>query len=127
MNIFQKIGKEIEKRKKATQKFQDKYWKLSASERMDYDNKMQIIGKNSFHPLGIIKIYFKGIFWIAGFFLVFYLFSLEQSLINSGLKVLSAYLFAFPFVLIMGFIAYYFSEEWKTKVKKEIKKRFKLI
>lgn len=46
-NLFQRIGNKIEKRKKERENFLNKYWKLSASERIDYDNKLNQIKKDT--------------------------------------------------------------------------------
>jgi hypothetical protein len=41
-NIFERIGEHIENKKKRKEVFENKYWKLSAVERIDYDNKKEM-------------------------------------------------------------------------------------
>jgi len=54
MNIFQRIGNNIEKEKLEKKKFLNKYWKLSSQERMEYYFKSKDVVENHFN-----------IFWFA--------------------------------------------------------------
>jgi len=56
MNIFQRIGNNIEEDKKREKKRLDRYWKLSSNERVEYDNKLKDINKKSGLNFDITKI-----------------------------------------------------------------------
>jgi hypothetical protein len=51
-NTFQRIGNNYEKRKEEKKKINEKYWKLSSIERIDYDNHIKEIEKDNEVYLG---------------------------------------------------------------------------
>jgi len=119
MNIFNKIGNQIEKKKKDRKNFQDKYWKLSASERIDYDNKLKRIN-NSPYVFIFTATLLKGIFWIAAFFYLISLYIGETILIPTML--LLAYLFGLiPIFLFIDAIYLALNMNKKDEQKRTIK------
>lgn len=134
MNIFNKIGNSIEKRKKEKDLRIDKYWKLSATERMDYDNKLGRINKDSeidmfsFPLTGlVIKVFlfFTLIFSLIAFGLQTPIRELINSLIPLSLEIVKILIFALLFDFVINLFTVV-SDKSNKKIK-ELNKRFKLI
>jgi len=70
MNIFQRIGNNIEKEKLKKKRFSDNYWKLSASERMDYDLRREV---KDYRP-NIFDIFLNACIYLIVFMLISSLF-----------------------------------------------------
>ncbi len=122
MNIFQRIGNNIEKEKKEIKKFNDRYWKLSSSERIDYEIQSDKIKKNDY--------FFEMTFLYAKFLLIFLFVSVALMIINKNFISLikplfnSLRLLPFPFVIDFGLTI--LISKSQIKKKKELNKRFKL-
>lgn len=124
-NMFKKIGDRIEEKKKKKKRFVDNYWKLSASERMDYDQKLQRL-KNSFRPLALLTALLSGIVYLGIFCFVGYVF-ISPEFMTIGKMAISVLILLLPFVLVAEIIAgFIISIDIESK-KKQLAKRFKLI
>jgi len=124
-NMFKKIGDRIEEKKKKKKRFVDNYWKLSASERMDYDQKLQRL-KNSFRPLALLTAAISAIIYLGLFCFVGYLF-ISPEFLTLGKTLVSVLFLLLPFVLVADVIAgLIISIDIESK-KKQLAKRFKLI
>jgi uncharacterized integral membrane protein len=127
MNIFNKIGNKIEEDKKKREEFTKRYWKLSPIERIDYDNKLNQIEKETHYGLLPITLQFlKGfIFFMILFVSIFYLtgnielsnFFMNISLIIGNFLVLS---------IFIDLLAGYFCSNDRIRRIKDLNKRFKL-
>lgn len=132
MNIFNKIGNIIEETKKKKEIFKNKYWKLSASERIDYDNRLEKIKKQSevnFFHFTITKLFLIYIF-IAVIFSFLAYFGINST--NEYIELLRPLSFLFLkllyFMIVIDFILsllFLFYSNSKIKIK-ELNKRFKL-
>ena len=130
-NAFQRIGNNIEKEKLKNKKFKDRYWKLSASERMDYDQKLERIERGWNTPaFSITKVVIKFLFVFA-FLMILAIFGtnypLEKVIPSLRMLSLSFYkLIIITFILdiLFIFVEIFFNNSHK-KIK-ELKKRFKL-
>ena len=126
MNIFNKIGNKLEEDKKKREEFEKRYWKLSAIERIDYDNKVDRIEKSfyGFFPLTsicikyffIILILFVSTFYLTG--------NVELSHFFRNITIILA-----NFIWIFGiidFVCLVASSDKNTKRFRDLNKRFKL-
>lgn len=130
MNIFNKIGNQIEKEKKEKKVFQNKYWKLSASERMDYDNRLERIKKRKIPLLELTCTMFEVII-IAALFVSFMAFTTSMPIDNlldllkstflTFIKVLKWVLFLDIIILLRWLVR----DDYKKMIK-ELNKRFKI-
>ncbi|HUW43376.1 MAG TPA: hypothetical protein VMV95_00215 [Bacillota bacterium] len=127
LNIFQKIGNRIEERKKQQEMFKEKYWELSEKKRLDYNIQREIISSSRYFFGYLTKKLIKGFFYLAGFFFVLYLFSLEQLILSAGFKVLILFLPLFLISIGIDFIIFNVSIVVQENNIKELNKRFKLI
>ena len=126
-NFFETLGRKIREIQTKLKKVEEKYWKLSAVERIDYDNKKKIIKEDSYKLFNLTKIYLKLFFWIASFFFIIYLFTLEQEVIKAGAAFFIVYLSFIPFVIVIDcFLNYIFAVITDRKMN-YLNKRFKLI
>lgn len=135
MNIFKKIGNAIEKQKKEKERIENKYWKLSPLERMDYDQKIDRINYNSNESL--FHFYFTKLFlfligiWVIIVLLMSFGANIEIIKLIERLRSLS---FPFAKLILIGIVAdvltflinlIYYDNNRSKKIK-EINKRFKL-
>ena len=125
-NIFQTIGNSIERKKKRKELFEKKYWKLSSSERMEYDLKKQEI--KDFYLRGLVTIdIFKIIIATAIFALSFGLAKGELFLLISPIKTIFLFYFKFIYLFILLDTVLIVMHSYGNKMEvKELKKRFKL-
>lgn len=133
MNIFQKIGNNIEKEKLKRKKFEDNYWKLFPIERIEYDNKLRKIESEE---IGFIpKFYTTKIYLGIIIFFTFILFGLYFSLdydLNKyitflrgiSLQFMKSLMIAISLDFLIQFIGLGLDKTGKKK--KELNKRFKL-
>ena len=133
MNIFKKIGNTIEKQKKEKERIENKYWKLSPLERMNYDKKIDRINSESNEYL--FSFYFTKFFlsligiWVIIFLLMSFGTNIEIIKLIKILKIVS---FPFAKVILFGIIADILTffigliGYNRSKKIKEINKRFKL-
>jgi hypothetical protein len=125
-NIFEVIGKHIEKRKKEKEIFRNNYWKLSAVERIDYDNKVNKIKEET--DYGIFPISFVCI-KILLFVTLTHLFFYYMNILDF-LELTTSLLMGLVSILIFTiFIDYFFLLFFsfnRTKRIKELNKRFKI-
>jgi hypothetical protein len=127
MNILQKIGKNIEREKLKRHKRKDKYWKLSATERIDYDNKLNRIQKNSYMPFTIIIMLVKVFFYLIVFSGVSLFFIERLDLfISTGLILVECFFSFLIFALIAEMLIIILSIISTERKLKELNKRFKL-
>ncbi len=127
MNIFNKIGNKIEEDKKKREEFTKRYWKLSPIERIDYDNKLNQIEKETHYGLLPITLQFlKGfIFFMILFVSIFYLtgnielsnFFMNISLILGNLLVVT---------ILFDFCMGYLCSNDRIKRIKNLNMRFKI-
>ena len=125
-NIFEVIGKHIEQRKKKKELFVNNYWKLSPIERIDYDNKIGIIDKET--DYGIFPItfsLFKLLFFTALVHLYFYYMNLLD-LLKLTTTLLSALITIVSIAWIIDYLLSIYYSNKRTKRIKELNKRFKL-
>lgn len=127
MNILQRIGNKIEREKLERQKRDDKYWKLSASERRDYDNKLDRIKKESYNPFSITFTLAKVFFYLIVFFGVSLFFIERLDLfMSTGLALVKTFFIYLPFVLIAEILIIILSINSTDRNLKELNKRFKI-
>jgi hypothetical protein len=133
-NIFQRIGNNIEKQKEKKRKANEKYWKLSTLDRIDYDNKLKSIqDRSNDYPLlsltkFIIGIFFFVLLWLSiiafGQGYDFYKFMELIRPLASSFGRLIGIVFLCDCVMFLFLI---FSKEWSVESKiKQLNKRFKL-
>lgn len=127
MNILQRIGNKIEREKLERKKRDDKYWKLSASERMDYDNKLDRIKKESYIPFTMTIMLAKVFFYLIVFFGVSLFFIERLDLfMSTGLEFVKTFFIFLPFVLIAEILLIILSINYTERKLKELNKRFKI-
>ena len=125
MNIFQKIGNNIEKEKLKRKKFEDNYWKLSPIERIDYDLKRERIRKEFGNPLQYLTLVAEFLFFYAIFGLISALF-VPQMFTEFFEKSIFIVFFIFISVVIgVGILNLVFGRD-EDRMIKELNKRFKL-
>ncbi len=128
MNIFTKIGNQIEERKKKRKAFKDKYWKLSASERMDYDNKVIMIKRDSDRNLSLPVT--RSITKMTLVFIIFlsilsFSVSVPTNEFVEILRLVIRFFFNFLLFSLLLDLIIMFTEDSKKQLK-ELNKRFKL-
>jgi len=130
MNIFTKIGNNIEKERKEKKKIRDRYWKLSASERIDYDNKLEKIRNKKIPILQLTNISFKSLM-IFILFISFLAFTVSMP-INNLLDLLRKLSLLFMKIIVWIIcldaiiLLEWFIKDDSKKQLKELNKRFKL-
>ena len=126
MNIFQRMGNNFEREKKEKELIEKKYWKLSSSERMEYDLKKEKIRRDyfgNFITVVIFKIFIElGIFFLAFGFAIGKLFILIPAV-----KMLFLFYFQILlWLLLLDLILVIFNSYKAEKERKKLRKRFKL-
>ena len=126
VNIFQKIGNNIEREKKRREIFEKKYWKLSSSERMEYDLKKQKIKDHHFG--GYITVEIAKILSVVIIFLATFGFATGKLFVAiPAIKTLFIFYFSYlTYFLLVDVILLVISNHQYDKKIKELKKRFKL-
>lgn len=127
-SILEYITKRNKEVKKLREQKRERYWKLSASERIDYDNKLKNIN-NRLPFLFLTVSLFKAIFYGMIFFCVFNYFfgsKIDLELILTEQFIISSLLsFISLFIVIDIVVSILFGIERDRKLK-ELNKRFKL-
>ena len=133
MNIFSKIGNKIEKKKKERKILTNKYWKLSASERIHYDNTVDRIKKDSeidiFHftmtkMVCTIVLFLTAILFLISFSMNFPLDKLLELLRPLSLLLVKGIFFLIFFDFLIFILTTHFHNI--TNRLKALSKRFKL-
>ena len=130
--FLERLARKDKERKEKKKKIEDKYWKLSSQERMEYDSKRSRIEKYWNYTFPILLIRTICLFSIIMFgLLVIYLLSDNHNLIH--LLSLSLILVSFKLFMVILLMAIfidilfmYYCLIKKDKEIKEINKRFKL-
>jgi hypothetical protein len=127
-NLFTVIGKRIKDRKKNKEIFDNKYWKLSPIERMDYDNKLNIIKHETdvgFFTLtvGIAKGLFLVYFCT---FLFYFLSGSNLSILEFGISIGVLLTTLLTIGMFMDLLMKYIFDNIYLKRFRELNKRFKL-
>lgn len=120
-NFFHRIGNNLEKIRKKKEIIKDKYWKLSASERIDYDNKYNKKIPLFYLTFGLLKI----MFFVMIFFVFFNV--LFQVTITSAKTIIICFFSLIPYVLILDIFILVLGTHYQNKRVIELNKRFKLI
>ncbi len=125
MNIFQKIGDYIETKKKLRKSFENKYWKLSSTERIEYDLKKEEIEST----LPLLSLFIAKISFSILILLIFtsILFPKDISTIQILFKRLLHLSFVMFFIFLIGDILIFFESLIFFPKLKQIQKRFGLI
>jgi hypothetical protein len=127
-NLFEKVGKDVENSKKRKEVAINKYWKLTAIERIDYDNKRKSINENNHYglfPLTLALI--RLVIWIVLTTGLFYFISDRSELIlEVGISVSSFFLFFLEIFILIDICMILFCSYEKSKAMKELNKRFKI-
>ena len=126
MNIFQKIGNNIEREKKEKISMERKYWKLSSSERMEYDSKKDRILKR-YNPFSMTVLFFKTLISISIFLLIY---GATMGIFLEMIHLIRTLFFTFFkilwFMILADIILFFLNSLLLLKEKKELRKRFKL-
>ncbi len=127
-NIFEIIGKHIEDNKRKKELFDNKYWKLSPIERIDYDNKKERIEKENhwgFFPITISLVSLLITITLAT--LLFYFISgMNIAILIIGILIFSFFYSLLGFIFLFDLIFMFLSSNSRKKKKIELNKRFKL-
>jgi len=127
-NLFSVIGKRIEDRKKEKNIFENKYWKLSAIERIDYDNKKERIEKENywgFFPITFCLI--RLIIFIFLTSLLFYFISgMNLVILKLGILIFSTLASLFWLIIIIDLIGMFTNSSRIVREIIRLNKRFKL-
>jgi len=126
-NLFEIIGRRIRKKNEEKERIINKYWKLPAVERIDFDNKRKEIEKRyEYYTLHCTFIMIKvSFFYLVLVAILKYLFNvqLHPSMLNPLILFLRLTLIAFFIDVILIFLSPILSE---SRIK-ELRKRFKLV
>ena len=131
LNIFQRIGNRIEKKKEEEELMVKRYWKLSPIERMEYDQKRdRIIEQTNIHFLGITKFFILGVLGFS--FLVFLISFGSGHTLNYIVNLFKPIAKIFPLFIVITLVLDYFFiiinilfGERKKRIE-NLNKRFKL-
>lgn len=127
MNIFNKIENYIEESKQKKKQSEEKYWRLSAIERIDYDNKRDRILKNEYTLFSLTILIAKVFFYSIIFIGILSFFSERLDLfIPFGLLTIKLLFSILPLLLLFEFVIMVLDYMDTNKQYKELKKRFKL-
>ena len=126
MNIFQKIGNNIEREKKEKISMERKYWKLSSSERMEYDSKKDRILKR-YKPFSMTVLFFKTLISISIFLLIYgATMGIFLEMIHPIRTLFFTFFKVLGFFIPLDIILFFLNSLLLLKEKKELRKRFKL-
>ena len=126
-NVFEKIGERIRLDKENKKKRTNRYWKLSANERMHYDS---IYDKIMYSGFPFFKITFIFLKIACVFMLLLYMFGIiyQDETFFSLSRISFSVLFKLtPLVFIFDFINSLITENNKIKRLIKLNKRFKII
>jgi len=126
-NIFQKIGDRMQEKRKKRKQFVDRYWKLPASERMHYDQKLKDVKENTritFFALTIAGI--KAIVFAGLLFGVLSIF-VSPEMFEAGKIFILLLLTLLPVFVILDLILMLVFASKIEKKRIQLAKRFKLI
>ena len=126
-NIFQKIGDRMQEKRKKRKQFVDRYWKLPASERMHYDQKLKDVKENTritFFALTIAGI--KAIVFTGLLFGVLSIF-VSPEMFEAGKIFILLLLTLLPVFVILDLILMLVFASKIEKKRIQLAKRFKLI
>lgn len=127
-NFIEKFGESIRKNREDYKKESNRYWKLSANERMHYDMKIDNIEERRYEFGLIFRMMFSYTFIVpVCLILAGVLIGKFDILFNSASKMFISLIKCLPFVFIIDMFFYFLSEFKSNKKIKCIKKRFKLI
>ena len=129
LSLLEFLIKKNKEKKKEKLKFVEKYWKLSATERIDYDNKLKNIKEGTdygYFPL--TSIFITWIFLgLAAIYLFFYLSGRNIFWIIEGFKILIIIYYLAISGVVLDIFLMSISFHKRYKLIEKLKKRFKLI
>ena len=127
MNIFQKIGNNIEKDKKRKQDFDNKYWSLKSVERIDYDNHIGKINRDTELKFSNCLTWFITKIILFIMILLFFIgFYKEISIINLIRLLIGAYFGIIFWIVLLDIFIFFRVILDRGKMVEKLNRRFKL-
>jgi hypothetical protein len=124
--FLERIARRDKEFKKKKELRDNKYWKLSPIERIDYDNKLERINKYNYF-FDITLWFLKMIVIVCFGFLLLYFVSDKNLIIFSlGIKLITYLFELFILVFIFDVIITFTNCNYIIRLKKELNRRFKL-
>ncbi len=127
-NLFEYLGRRTREEKERKERIENKYWKLSPIERIDYDNKRKRVERENylgFLPLTCLLVKIALYFVLGGLFF-YYISGKELLFLKLGLNVGTTILYLLGWIIIGDVIIGMIFLSKKNKILRELNKRFKL-